>query len=537
MARLYRDHQQAAVDKIPPTSVANGTKRLNSAVAPMPDTLGLSQTRKPSSFLQLQRLVGNKEVGRFLRQSGQLPPSRRPTAQPRTEVRAKPTAQIQRLVGFEAEFSVPSMPASPGALHVMTGAHAHEGNLPTPAIEGFLGGGLPYGANASLGAANADFQLKADHNALQTRHSAIRVKLVNMGYPMPPLADTMSNLEYVTPAEDELAAHSTALFNQHLNAVANHANTVIGSQVGLNAIPAPAATARTGLPEQDFRTWLGPRYSEISAEIDAFKEATKNEFYLQATVGVIPSALPDLYKSDRSHWLNPLPSIFQSIANATHAMVESVVNDNVFSNHAYVIDLKTDAVNYQAFVGLLYTIASYMIGQAVNKTSLFDGSSDKNAVPYLSKMANLQLIRTQAMPTELRTQPLPTVVLNRINAVFSGSRYCQSRYWIDAFELVARPTRGDVIPNNLIYRMFLGYDINAVASPRNFDNPDPMPNAVRQNSNDQQGAQIEYRYITERPDTNGLNAALMKIVNQVRMLNTKHLSTTDRQQMLDGADQ
>ena len=433
--------------------------------------------------------------------------------------------------------SVPSMPAPPAVLNVMAGQHAHHGNLPTPEIEGFLAGGLPYGANAPLGATNADFQLKADHNELQTRHRAIRQAMAGMGYVIPPLARTMSNLEYVTPAEDELAANSTTLFHQHLNAITTHANQVINLQNGTNAIPPPAATAHTGVPEQDFKTWLGPRYSGIQGEIDAYKAATKNEFYLQATVGFIPSALPELYQSGRSGYFTLFPSTFQSIADATHAMVQSLVDDSEFSGLEYVKDLKQNTVHYQAVVGLLYTIASYMIGQALNKTSLFDGSSSKNAVAFLSKMTDLKLIGSTAMPTELRGTPPPTSAIKVVAKKFNASGYTKPAHWIDTLGVVARPGNGDVIPDSFVTRVLMGFDVGAVGSPRNFGAPDAMPAAVSTASGGQQGAQFEYRYITDRPDTGGLRDALMKIVEQARELNTKHMSTSPRRALLANARQ
>ena len=59
--------------------------------------------------------------------------------------------------------------------------------------------------------------------------------------------------------------------------------------------PPAAAAAHTGVPLQDFQTWLGDRYGEIDGELTAFTKTIKNQFYLQATAGVIPSAIPTLF--------------------------------------------------------------------------------------------------------------------------------------------------------------------------------------------------------------------------------------------------
>lgn len=67
------------------------------------------------------------------------------------------------------------------------------------------------------------------------------------------------------------------------------------AQTSAIAPPAAAAAAHTGVPLQDFQTWLGDRYGEIDGELTAFTKTIKNQFYLQATAGVIPSAIPTLF--------------------------------------------------------------------------------------------------------------------------------------------------------------------------------------------------------------------------------------------------
>lgn len=492
----------------------------------------------------LDRAPIRARVGRRAHGGPQLPLDRALA----TAVRQRaPAPLLQRLVGFEAEFSVPSLPQPPAAMspdfQLFQARTAVGGGPPTAAIEGFLAGGLPYGSGPELGPAGAHFRLAADHNALQTRHRAIRAKLEQLGFNVPDLAQTMSNLEYVTPAEDELAAGSTALIRGHLDAIAAHARGVVATaKTTMTPIPAPAVSAYCGFPEADFRAWLGNDYAAVAPSIEAFKGATRDSFYLQATVGIIPSAFPALFRS-RGSWVSA-DNAYEDIADRVNETMKGLLHDPAFTTNAWIAALKQSRpIDYEGFVGMLYLIYSYMVGHAINQTNLYDGSSEKNAVPFMSKLTNLGTAMTTAVPTFIRATGVDAAVVGIVDTYFKHTEYVRKAYWKTTWNLadtdprynrgpvLVRPNRfvGDVLTNTLPLRSMIG-------SPRSYPAPDPTPASVTNVSGDQQGIQVEYRHITVRPDADGLAAALMKVVDEVRELNTKHLGYFDKRALLKAAD-
>jgi hypothetical protein len=472
--------------------------------------------------LQLQRASGNQAVARLLQRQRRL----------------------DRLVGFEAELSVPSIgpPAGVGAL--LGAQPGPEGGAATANVEAFLRGGLPYGASAALGNTTANFQLKADHNELQTLHKAIRDKLATMGFLVPARRQTMSNLEYVTVAEDEFAPASTSRFRTIIDAVRNHANAMFPAVTGqMSQIAAPGGGAYTGIPEADFQAWLGSRYNEVAPEIQAFKRGVVNEFYLQATVGIKPSAIGDLFKS-RTPWIMST-SVFEDAADVVVRTVKSLSNTDQFKNNGWVSDLKTNyPVDYDAFVGLLHLIFSYMVGSAINRTNLYDGSSEKNAVPFLSKLTNMGVAMQLAVPDRLRTHGVPENVKNLVHQTFVNSQYRTLNYWKQAWDLqdsAAVPARGGVFGGDFVRDVLSGGNVAAVNSGRTFAAPDvlqagPAGAGGAAGVTGERGIPLEYRYISDRPDANGLYAALMKVVREARELNSKHMSATDKRNLIDAAD-
>ena len=470
--------------------------------------------------LQLQRTAGNQATARMLQRRRRL----------------------DRFVGFEAELSVPSIAPPAGVSPPLSVQPGPEGGVATANIEAFLKGGLPYGASAPLGNTTADFQLKADHNRLQNLHTAVRRKLGSMGFAMPPRTDTMSNLEYVTVAEDEFAPASTSRFRTIADAVRTHANAMFPAVTSqMSPIAAPGAGAYTGVPEADFRAWLGTRYNEIDPEIQAFKSGTVNEFYLQATVGIKPSAIGDLFKSRTPYlWAS---SAYQEAAADVVSTVKSLTNTDQFKNDVWVSNLKTNyPVDYDAFVGLLHLIFSYVVGQAINRTNLYDGSSEKNAVPFLSKLTDMGAAIQLAVPDRLRASPVPLNIQNLARNAFLTSPYATVNYWKQEWDL--RDTAGgrdEVIAGDFVRDVLSGRNVAAVNSGRTFDAPDPLPVGpagadLVAGVTGERGIQLEYRYIRERPNANGLYAEMMKVVREARELNSKRMSSGEKRTLINAAD-
>ena len=441
-------------------------------------------------------------------------------AMPLKNKNVKTKETIQCLVGFEAEFCVPTMFA-PG------------NNTQQDRVNRFLSGGVPYGADIGQ---NANFRLTADHNNLQTLHHNIR-----NNYPpvVPGLLNTMSNLEYVTDPVDELAANSTTLLHTKIDAIAAHARGMFPNVKNqMLALAPPANNFYTGIPVEDLQNTLGVNYDAIKNSVKAYQAGIKDEFYLQATVGIIPSALSDLHKSRTSTFF--ASNIQQDMEDKVHSGVKNLLSSQEFKTNNYIINLKnTNEINYQALVGLLYTIFSYMVGSALNQTNWLEGSSTKNSVMFMSKLDNLSNIIGLAIPNLII--PIPAPLIQVITNSFNTNQATTLNYWINNsdWDLDISPEREATInPINFVRNILSGIPVAVTAaSPRNYANADQLPDEVRNVSANQGGVQMEYRFISARPNANGLRNELMKIVKEVRNLNTKHMGFFDKRRLINAADQ
>ena len=458
---------------------------------------------------------------------------------------------IQRKVGFELEMSVPTF-GKPAAFHPQWFKDMPKGNA-LEFIETFLFGGLPYGSDIGE---NDDFRLTSDHNRLQAKGSAILNKLHEMGYllrfPQHGEYKTVSNLEYVTKALDELAPNSTTAFQTQFNAMKNHMKTVwTDAKTTMKLIHAPAKKCATGVPVAELKQWLGAEYKQIEPLIKDFQDTMKDQLYLQATVGVIPSALRDLHvrqvpdsDDDKTVW--------DEATQGVDAYVNKVVKDLLDADDPYVKDLATPpsdifsfkkhGVEIEAFKGLLFMTLMYMVGNAINQTDILEQTA-KNAVPFLSKM-NLGQIQGTAMTIHqggiLGERP-PEGTIKKIVAAFKAFNATKADQWVAhrGVKLVGTGERASFIPDDeaFIRGVLEGKNVQAIITgPTRQLKADVLPKEVEKASAGQKGITVEYRKIRERPTPDNLAAPLMKIVREVRELNTKHLSAEAKKRIIDAAD-
>jgi len=448
--------------------------------------------------------------------------------------------------------SVPSF-GKPAPFHPEWFKDGPTGVKPSDHIETFLFGGLPYGADIGE---NDNFRLTSDHNALQDKGLAIGQKLFQMGYllgsPKKSEYKTISNLEYVTKALDELAPNSTTAFLTQINAMKNHMNTVwTDAKTTMKRIPAPAVKHATGVPVAEFKAWLGDDYKQIEPLITEFQDAMKDQLYLQATVGVIPSALRDLHtrqvpesQDDRNIWHKATMGI--------NGYVDKVVNDLLKEKDPFISDLaspeddlfneKVHGIELEAFKGVLFMALMYMVGNAINQLDILSATS-KNAVPFLSKM-NLGQIQKTAMTNYQRgifatIPPEPTI--KKIVAALKEYPAVKVDEWVAkrGAKLIGSGERVSFIPNDdtFIRGVLTGKNVEAVITAEKRQlKADVLPDEVAKGSAGQKGVTVEYRHITERPTPDNLATALMKIVREVRELNTKHLPAEVKKRIIDAAD-
>jgi hypothetical protein len=459
---------------------------------------------------------------------------------PHTKFNSESSASpvIQRLVGFEVELSIPTMGPAPAAVNAGFSRGPKGGFLwmggrrdCTTDIEQFLTKGLEYGRE-DLGN-NPDFRLTADHNVLARKSRAIFTKLHGMGYAPAPFGKTISNLEYATEAIDELAPHSTLAFNRKFMAIAQHADSLFPNvKDNIIQVPNTGGNIYAGIPVNSFQRWLRGRYGDLRPKIQDFQQSIHNRLYIQATAGIIPSALPELYQRH----ITPSNVVLQDAAIEIDHYVQTLMNHDAVRDHPYIQNLRdNEPISYDAFVGILYLVFSYLVGVALNQTNAFGGTS-KNAVPFLSQM-NLGGVMGEATAYLYHNEP-PDDLIAIIDPLLRGTQAVDPDYWADAYNLQRRPETEKrwVVddPSTLIRRVLKGEDVETI-SPQEFG-PDELPEAVETASEEQSGIPLEYRYISRRPTPGQLNDTLMEIVNDVRALNTKHLGDVESQQIIDNAN-
>jgi hypothetical protein len=320
-------------------------------------------------------------------------------------------------------------------------------------------------------------------------------------------------------------------------------------------IPTPAGDYYTGVPVDDLRAWLANRYNEIEPLVTEFQDAIDDSLYLQATVGIIPSALRDLHRE----YVAEEPGdrdVMQAVADAANTWVDAIVKKMLDLNDEYVKDLSTaptgafssmsskqTAIDLEAFKGVMHLCQMYVIGSALNQTNLFEGSTQKNAVMFLSKM-NLGSVRRGAMTKYQGGFFSSAPPASTITLIANGLSLCplsKVDYWVGKglSDRRGQPERGPFIANveTFVRGVFTGEQVQAVNTGLSRQlNIDEMPAAVRDASAGQQGIPVEYRYIKLKPKPAQLAAALLRIVRDVRRLNTKHMAADQRDALIAAAD-
>jgi len=441
---------------------------------------------------------------------------------------------MQRRVGFELELAVPSMGA-PKAL----GANFRNGNgLPPLDIGRALLGGVAYG---TVIRPSPPVKLTADHGSVD-RAPIINglVGLNKMDAVVDP--DVSSNLEYVTDAIDELAPGSNAAFARQAATVAWHIQDTVAKarSYALHEITG-APGFYTGLPYQGFHDWLPPLdFAALLPALNAVRQTFRDEVYMQATVGVIPSAIPRLFgqleTQATGHRDANLPRF--SMEDASFEAIGMIFNDV----QTVLAELRRDVfvtglgnISYDAFRGALFLLFSYIIGNAISQTAGSEGGTVKNAVPFLIKIAPSSLIAAAGTVSLQHNPPPPNVVQHVADymgrVAHFGVTYWARRFGASPIALGQRLVR--TVDEHAVAEAFLrgGGAAPIVVGATVLPAADPLPRAVDADSAGQRGVPLEFRYLHARPSSAGLAAELDKIVAQARELNTRHMDVRDRRRL------
>lgn len=434
-----------------------------------------------------------------------------------------PARPVQRLVGFEAELSVPTMGPPPAQVDERF-VNGPGDVAPDVAIDQFLNHGLPYSRD-DLGF-HPKFRLSADHNILLTDGDTLKEELRAGGHLQGRFGQPLSNLEYATEPVDELAPLSDQRLERQIDAVAEHAAWVVkDAKREVEEVP-DTVGLYAGVPEREFEEWLG----EAPAALETLQSHIHDDLYLQITAGILPSAIPSLYAAAA-----------QNDGPLRNPIFAAVVNDGIGRlwqhrefRESWDFQMMS-AIQQEELKGVLTLAYSYMVGDAVCHTTMLpDGVDTKSAVLFLSQM-NLGDLKLAA----------PTLNLGEINgpsAEFATTitnflilrPHVDPDWWVRSFRNVqARPDRPDLllVPITKVVQNIFNGDEVPTASPHSLAGDLQQP-AVQEASERQRGVPLEYRTIRERPKPGGLKALVQQFVDQIRELNTRHLEPEDRERLI-----
>lgn len=467
-------------------------------------------------------------------------------------IRRRSPPAVQRLVGFEVELSVPTISNVAGpALNPGPG-----GAVPHPDIAKFFGGGIGYGTQiGQLATPFGQIDLTTDHNVLQRRARALYNALQAIasqaaGLMLAPAGGyvNLSNLEYSTPALDEMAAGSNARFAALANAIDNHAQQILGALPAnqMSVIPQSNPATTTGVPVAHLDAWLGlPLPPAIAPLLNLLRQDVHWSMYVQATVGVLPTGLARMY-ADRAA-AAPAPGQpgvpAGSWQAAKHDAGNAIVNgvNQLFANPAFQGQVAAyPGGDREAFKGLLMVGLAYTIGNAVNQTNLLRATM-KNAVPLLVKMADIGAAATAAKTNWLRANPPPPALIGNIATWFHANvPQTNVNHWTAApYNAAVVPVAGQRGPlhgagavpvtdtTQLLTRLLTGAGgVTTVGPGVALPATDPLPAAIAavNPSGAQTGLPVEYRWISSRPNAAGqLLAVVQQVLLETRTANLTHV--------------
>jgi hypothetical protein len=500
---------------------------------------GAGRLGAQAEVMRLQRAAGNQAVARLIRERSER-------------------AKVQRLVGFEVELSVPTF--GPGAVVPSPGP----GGNPAQTIADFFSGGYSY--NTPLGQIPvANIDLKSDstrrlYGPQQRLYSWLEGQSHNGSALLPNGgSEDISNLEYSTPALDEIAPGSNARFQAHATAIDNHAQALLAQNpaTAVSAIQHGGA-ARVGVPVTDLQNWLGALAAdpEYGVRLQRMQNAVQWDMYVQATVGVLPSGLPSLYQAQPAPAVqNPTPK--DEVRAAVAQGIQGLLADNGFQTQIQTweqtANFNLTPLDRDALRGALYLALSYAVGKAYNQTDL-QSASAKNAVEFLFKMANIGAVAT-SLTTPLQNHPPPQALIFYAAQWFHANvQETSVQHWltthnaalgtdterIPTYGTPHNPTKAPQLNDaNALHqtRQFLvrlltgsgGFNVNLtggtpLGAP---DAPSPvLPGAAVVG---QQGVPLEYRWIATRPNGAGQLWTLMQtVLAEVRAANMAHVPAVNQ---------
>jgi hypothetical protein len=499
--------------------------------APLPRSHGTTARSRGgadhAAVLALQRSAGNAVVARVV-----------------SAALAEPL--LQRKVGFEAELMVPSF----GPAH-KTLTFAKEAPRVSAAIASFLDGGVPYGTDIST--KGGPIRIDSDHGDI-SRKPIVDI-LETAGYVTGTPTEPRTKLEFVTKAVDELAPGSDAELAEVKKALIKQLSQTVKYAKGgrMVQLDPPAKEGYfTGVPFMDFRRWLRKDYMLVHKALLEFREKKiSDQVYLQATVGIIPSAIRAFMSQVGG--LGGDVELMPPGEARKHLLVIVTQEMKILEQQAWFIQddwvSGLGATSLEAFMGMIWLTYSYLLGDTLHRTSAGTASTAKNAVPFLIKHGPFDLV-TRAGTQGIYDNP-PPVELGQKIADWCGTRpYLKRSYWIGSGAksakgqgLVKKDVRARKPKENLITGTQADFVLGMLtggggATGAVMGKELPGLDRVSQDSGgvnveaesfQQEAIPMEYRWITKNYKISEVAAAMDEIVGDVRQSNLRELSDEQKE--------
>jgi hypothetical protein len=252
----------------------------------------------------------------------------------------------------------------------------------------------------------------------------------------------ITKLEYETTALPEADADSDQFYSKQAKLITEHARQLISrAKLEVFAVLKPAANMWAGVPVSEIEFWIerGRQRPEQEAQkraemtvhaLGKMLDKVRDRFAIQATAGVFPSVIPTLFEQGEKPLDQPSAEGGEAWKIAYPLIVsaiQQVLNEPTIMNHQSLQVLANNEVYREAFKGHLYLLCSYLVGDALSVSSMFEKKSAKNAVPYHAKI-NLGYAH-KAMPEGFR-EPLPVKLAQSIADVLTTQECTKLEFWL-----------------------------------------------------------------------------------------------------------
>ncbi|MFF3842908.1 DUF4157 domain-containing protein [Streptomyces sp. NPDC001930] len=465
---------------------------------------------------------------------------------------ARAARPVQRLVGFEVEVSAPSYEHVTHDTNLLA-THPGVDAQSMDAISTLFFGGLPYATEVLDRRATDRWFLTTDHNPLQRHGRNLYLAIAREAFQRnqmvvanPSGYVSVSNLEYVSLPLDEMAAGSNQQFSDQLGSIGRHIQQIFGMPLNTGMPAVPGSQYLTGFPDQALRQWLGDDiYHAVQAERTAFTNAMTLSLSIQATAGVMPSGMQDLYTAQATRLGEEANA--PGAVNALRARGEAAAAipqyvNALFNNQAFQQQLGGLGDFPQRQIrGLLSLGLSYVIGNAMNQTQLFGATSTaKNAVPLLVKLGDLAQVHGSALGDAQPVTAPPALLDTIANWFHAFVPQTDPAYWTQTYGVgmgtseSREPIHGRAADPRAGTRQLLGAlfrgdtGFRTVAPGRPLAQPDAPSPRMAGAVHGQRGVPMEFRWGGKAGSIQEFMNKAERFVTEVRAANSAHLSEPDR---------